>query len=196
MSGWDDLGGRGAPDFTVRPISSWPGEMPREHRWSQFKAPVAATWQLLARELEHLGARQVVVELAITEADLRLDGLTRARAIASHPGVVISFESRHGPLRYATAEFMRWQDNLRAIALGLEALRAVDRYGISRRGEQYRGWRALTTGADDEATVERGRALIREAGSVAAALHATHPDRGGNPTDLRSVLLARYAGVG
>jgi hypothetical protein len=34
-----------------------------------------------------------------------------------------------------------WQDNLRAVALGLEALRRVERYGIAQRGEQYAGWR-------------------------------------------------------
>ena len=50
-------------------------------------------------------------------------------------------------LVYATDCCMFWQHNLRSIALGLEALRAVDRYGISRRGEQYAGFRAaLTTG--------------------------------------------------
>ena len=35
--------------------------------------------------------------------------------------------------------------NLRSIALGLKALRAVDRYGVSRRGEQYAGFRAALT---------------------------------------------------
>jgi hypothetical protein len=33
--------------------------------------------------------------------------------------------------------------NARAIALGLEALRKVDRYRITKRGEQYTGWSAL-----------------------------------------------------
>jgi hypothetical protein len=36
-----------------------------------------------------------------------------------------------------------WQANVRAIALALEALRAVDRYGVTKRGEQYQGWTAL-----------------------------------------------------
>ena len=50
-------------------------------------------------------------------------------------------------LVYATDCCVFWQHNLRSIALGLEALRAVDRYGISRRGQQYAGFRAaLTTG--------------------------------------------------
>ncbi len=48
-------------------------------------------------------------------------------------------------LVYATDACEFWQHNVRSIALGLEALRAVDRYGISRRGEQYAGFRAALT---------------------------------------------------
>lgn len=51
-------------------------------------------------------------------------------------------------LVYATDACQDWRHNVRSIALGLEALRAVDRYGISRRGEQYAGFRgALPAGA-------------------------------------------------
>ncbi len=35
---------------------------------------------------------------------------------------------------------------MRAVALSLQALRAVDRYGVTKRGEQYVGWRAITSG--------------------------------------------------
>lgn len=38
-----------------------------------------------------------------------------------------------------------WQHNVRSIALGLGSLRAVDRYGISSRGEQYAGFRGALT---------------------------------------------------
>jgi hypothetical protein len=48
-------------------------------------------------------------------------------------------------LIYATDACELWQHNVRSIALGLEALRAVDRYGITRRGEQYAGFRAALT---------------------------------------------------
>lgn len=43
-------------------------------------------------------------------------------------------------LVYATDTCVLWQHNVRSIALGLEALRAVDRYGITKRGEQYAGF--------------------------------------------------------
>jgi hypothetical protein len=73
--------------------------------------------------------------------------------------VILSFETKkYGPMRYFTDVFggrgwyrssggyqslPGWQMNARAIALGLESLRKVDRYGIASRGEQYTGWSAL-----------------------------------------------------
>lgn len=132
--------------ITYRPISTYPGTptSPGRRRRAPFSAGWASSTKLLRRELDHLGAKNVVLELALREEDIRLDGIPRAGARQpDHPGVVISFESIHGPLRYATDVFDRWQDNMRAIALGLEALRRVDRYGIVKRGEQYAGWKQI-----------------------------------------------------
>jgi hypothetical protein len=135
------------PNVTIthRPIQIWPGELTGWHsrRASNFKATYTTTLDLLDREVYHLGADRAVLQLALTERDIRNDGLPRAQARPSHPGVILAFESTYGPLQYATDAFTTWQDNLRAIALGLEALRKVDRYGITRNGTQYTGFRAL-----------------------------------------------------
>jgi hypothetical protein len=45
-----------------------------------------------------------------------------------------------------------WQHNVYAIAKSLEALRLVDRYGVTRRGEQYTGWKALPAGSGEVST--------------------------------------------
>jgi hypothetical protein len=59
-------------------------------------------------------------------------------------------------------------------ALGLEALRAVSRYGITTGlGEQYAGFLRLETGAADP---ERGRRLVEEAGGIRPAIKRWHPD--------------------
>lgn len=44
-------------------------------------------------------------------------------------------------------------------------------------------------------TLERGRELIRRHGSVKAALHATHPDHGGERGEFEAVLAARDSTV-
>jgi hypothetical protein len=136
-----------------------------------------------------LGARQVIVELAIRELDLRLDGKPYAGARPEHPGVTVAFDSKHGPLKYTADKFATWQENLRAIALGLEALRKVDRYGMTSRGEQYAGWKALAAGPS--AAADRGAELIHEYGTVRDALKATHPDHGGNVEDFNAVQAYR-----
>jgi hypothetical protein len=150
---WEELRELG---LTVRPIEQWPGARTPEH--ARAHSPFKAGWQVtvrdLLRELRALDAKQTVLNLAVTDADLRVDGLPRANARLSDAGVVVAFDSMHGPLRYACDRFWSWQENLRAVALGLEALRKVSRYGIATDGQQYRGYRAL--GGHDPRVRPRG----------------------------------------
>lgn len=177
--------------FRPIPVGGWPAEFSRRRTSDQFSATWAQTERLLESEIAKLGADFYVIELALHESDIRIDGRPRARAIPRHPGAIVSFESKHGPLRYGTDAFPRWQSNVRAIALGLEALRRVDRYGIGKRGEQYVGWKQLGAGDGDKA--QRGRELIAEHGGETAALKATHPDHGGDREDFEAVQAARGA---
>lgn len=179
--------------ITCRPLSDFPAEFKTAdayHRPDQFSASWQSTIDLLWRELDHLEARNPVIELDVTEADIHFrTGMPKANVTPNYPGVIVSFDSVHGPLRYGTDAFARWQSNVRAIALGLEALRKVDRYGIGKRGEQYVGWRQLAAGGD----IQRGRELIAEHGGVRNALRATHPDHGGDADDFHAVQAARQA---
>ena len=110
--------------------------------------------------------------------------------VPAHPGIEVSFESRHGRLVYATDVCVFWEHNVRSIALGLEALRAVDRYGITRRGEQYAGWKQLGQGSNGS-SAQLGADLVAHHGGVREALLATHPDHGGDPEDFAAVQAYR-----
>jgi hypothetical protein len=138
--------------YEIRPLGHWTDPETTDRAGSgRFRAAWQSTLDLLAFETGQLDAGLVVVQIDVKEGDLRRDGMLKSRAVVGHPGVAVSFESRFGPLRYATDRYEPrwsgdppgWQANTRAIALALEALRAVDRYGVTRRGEQYRGWSAL-----------------------------------------------------
>lgn len=178
-----------------RPLSVWPHKSTPYHlRRSRytFKAPWKSTLNLLDRELRQIDAYNIIVGCCLREQDIRNDGWPRGNAPEPyHPGVEVSFDSSHGRLVYATDVCERWEHNLRAIGLGLEALRAVDRHGITRSGEQYAGFKALPS--PQASLVERGRQIIREnGGDVRRALGATHPDReGGNEEDFKAVTAAR-----
>lgn len=132
--------------LTTRPIDSWPRPETLGRGYSPFKATYRSTLQLLDRELSMLNAKNPVLQIDVREIDLRLDGQLRANARAQGPRVCLAFDSKHGPLKYHCDRWNDWQANLRGIALGLEAQRKLERYGITSRGEQYTGWKALGTG--------------------------------------------------
>lgn len=208
--------------ITLRPFDNPPAS---GGTYSPFTAKLGETLNLLGRELEMVEAKQIVLQVGYRDRDLRLDGMPRASARMEHDAVALSFESRFGPLRYETNEFIGrsyqnqegWSTNLRAIALGLEALRRIDRYGISRRGEQYTGWRQLPQSTDpveqivtkvDAAKVIHAEvedlydiadiaddgspgAGAHQADAIREALMRAHPDKGGDATRFRKVQRAR-----
>jgi hypothetical protein len=161
---------------TFRPLDRPPAAIGGTRR-SPFTASWSSTVELLARELRMLAPKTTIMEIDLRDIDFRNDGLPRADRHARTPGIVLTMiRTRHGhDLRYEVVEFDRWHDNVRAIALGLEALRAVDRYGVTRRGEQYAGWKALPMSATTP-SADRGKALIDKVGGIDAALRMTHPD--------------------
>lgn len=131
------------PGWAIRPLTD-PATIPAEGLVSPFLAPWSSTLDLVARELDYLRATHTVLELETP--------LGATVTAATGPRVRLSFDSRIGPLSYATGRFgtatdaQPWKANVRAIALGLQALRSVDRYGITRGGEQYTGWLKLPAG--------------------------------------------------
>jgi hypothetical protein len=169
---------------------------------SPFSAPWRATTDLLDRELWALGVRaEYVLMIDVTERDLKLDGGLRANARPASPAVAIAFTTgRLGDLMFACGKFRDWHDNVHAIALGLEALRKVDRYGITKSAEQYKGWSALPPGTpmppaelslNDALTILADLSgmpvYVNNAQSVNAArrvgVRRHHPDTGGDPEE-------------
>lgn len=178
---------------------------------SLFKATWSDTLALLDYEAARLNdGRDTLVTIAVDlpERAFRLDG--GLRADHPHPtstGVVVSFDSRHGALTYRSDQYNAgyswqtryltgWQANVRAVALGLEALRAIDRYGISHTGEQYRGFAALPASSGVNMTYDNAIGLIatlagwtnsmvrdNPARGYRLARKAAHPDADGGSAD-------------
>jgi hypothetical protein len=153
--------------FETRPLPAvWPGGVrtpPGERRIGPFRATWNATMELLEQELRLLDAKEpVVIEAGYEPFEIRQDGRPRANARPRDPAVIISFTGRAGALRIGCDVYVMDRANLRAIALTLESLRAVDRYGATRRGEQYQGWQALPVQAG--LTVQEAESFIRTYG--------------------------------
>lgn len=172
--------------YTVRPLSDRTA-FTGKHKPNPFRATWSNTLKVLGRELDALKAKDVVLELDVLESAIRLDGMLYANAKVGSPAVRIAFESSHGPLTYACDSYRGkwsddppdWQINVRAIALGLEALRAVDRYGITERGEQYAGFKALPAGRampSSHMTSEQAYDVLCEILGPEVVVHEDVPD--------------------
>ena len=170
---------------------------------TQFRAKLPDTLKLLRTEIDAVTAigslGDPIIQLDVDRDDLRLDGGLRAKTRPRTGAVAVSFMSQHGPLmfrcdQYVTSHYNQgeaWHHNLRAIALTLQSLRAVARYGATASGEQYAGFRQIEAGNAglpvDQAQLALRKWLVlipdqrpTEADWRAALRRArrdTHPDR-------------------
>ena len=205
--------------YQIRPLSPWPGAVTASRKSSGvFQADWDSTLALLRDEVDKLdGQYPVIIQIDVGELDLRQDGMLKTRAhVGPFPGVIVSFTSRHGPLQYVsdayeqryTGSLPGWQANVRAVALALEALRAVDRYGVSKRGEQYSGWKALPRGGSGFGSADEAEQWMRKYYASDRGNHGPgdelplgelhrrmarmlHPDAGGSVADWDRLDNAR-----
>lgn len=175
------------------------------------RAPFRVSYQfrldLLEAELKKLGATDIVIQAQFEAREIRNDGWPRSTARPKGPAIVLSFKSSKGPLSFPCDTYTDWEDNLYAIALSLEALRAVDRYGVTQRAEQYRGWTQLPPPAAKVVFFDRMHAsawLSQTAGVVdgqpltgdalesayRTAAKRLHPDRGGSTEEFQVLTEA------
>lgn len=185
------------------PIGEWPGVMTSRRTLSPFSATLTSTLALLKRELRELGAKNTEMLIAISPGAFTLAGRPYANAKPDHPGIILSFDTSFGHLSYPADQYTTWQDNLRAVALSLEALRKVDRYGVTKRSEQYRGFLAIEATAAPAGFATADAALtwlgrVTDTNPLAnppyvvlrKAQRRAHPDAGGDTALFQRVSLA------
>lgn len=92
-------------------------------------------------EVRRLNGRDLVVSSNIK---LRIDGLPRSdQRIPDDPGVAVYFERKAVRLAFACDKYDRPEHNLRAIAMHLEALRGMERWGVGSLDQAFAGYQAL-----------------------------------------------------
>ena len=187
------------------PVTAHPHRSPFATNWNDTLELLAKETHLLAPTGTSRNKHLVVLQVQATLRDIRIDGGLRANARLDGHGVVISFESRKGPLRFSCDTFitpsdrqLSYQANVRAIALGLEALRLVDRYGVARTGQQYTGFasiEAVNLRAPEDIIAKYSHLSVTEVKADPKrarrlALINAHPDHGGSRDDLSQVQKA------
>jgi hypothetical protein len=148
----------------------------------------------LTGELGRLGATSVVIS---TNVPVRNDGLPYASAsLPKDPGVAVYFKLSKKDRCLACDRYHRLPDNMAAIAGHIEALRAIERYGVGTLDQAFAGYTALPPAADawwlvfnlpQSATLDQVDARFRE------LARAAHPDAGGNHNDMARLTAAREA---
>jgi hypothetical protein len=192
-------------DLRFRPLEKWKETKPLRWVNGQFRMPWNKTLDALEEELKKLKARDIIVEAGFKLAEIRNDGWPRGGAEPSHPGVILYFTKGKDTLRFACGTYQSWRQNIHAIYLTLESLRAVDRYGATAGQEQYTGFKQLPPSSKEIWSAETAAiwlcartpwcatsdALLRNYDDFRRAYRecasALHPDKGGS-ADLFQAL--------
>lgn len=190
---------------TFRPLGKWPGkETPSYHRKrAAFRIGYADRLNCLDHELAKLNAKDIIIQAQFEPKEIRQDGWPRSSARPKGPAIIVSFKGSKGPLSFPCDRYTSWEDNLYAIALSLEALRAVDRHGVTQNAEQYKGWQQIAAPAATsfstaleasawiarKASVVDGRPLSGEALTFAywTVAKTLHPDTGGDAMEFQKL---------
>jgi hypothetical protein len=176
-----------------------------------FQAPIEQTLGEIDYELSLLSASDISLATAHTRQTRA--GNPDVGAAPSDRGVLLEYYTDAGHYQLPSRRYARWQANLRAIYLTLEALRGVDRWGVGREGAQYTGYAALPPGDQPSGIRSREQAafILVEASSIdiapaallnapellpaviRAARAAVHPDRiGDSPKTAEVDAAAQY----
>lgn len=137
-------------------VSRYPLEWPAGWRraanrvYSAFRSKSSGSlrpltvYQAIARledELRRLKARNVTIS---TNVRLRQDGIPRSdEAEPRDPGAAVYFSFRGKATVFACDRYTRVADNIAAIAAHVEALRAIERYGVGSLDQALAGYKAL-----------------------------------------------------
>lgn len=166
----------------------------RRQGFSRTRLTVGDGLNRLTGEVRRLGASQVIIS---SNLQLRNDGLPFANQgkMLADPGVAVYFKLKNQPRVLACDKWDSAADNMAAIAGHIEAIRAVDRYGVGTLEQAFAGYSALPAQAASwfivlefdqpptsfDVVEERYRALAQK----------HHPDRGGNSETMAKINAAR-----
>lgn len=150
----------------------------------------AKSRDLLLKEIRLLGGKETIISSNIP---LRRDGLPYANT--SQPddiGVAVYFKYKDKAMCFASDSYYKVEDNMRALALTIAAIRGMERWGASDMMERaFTGFLQLASpmafdwrdvlGISTDASYEDAEAAYKTARSIA------HPDKGGTPEDFNKV---------
>jgi hypothetical protein len=179
---------------------SWPVGFPRTkyRKRAPYKASVAPARDQVLRELRLMGSPdwQVVIS-SNAPVSSRTMQMLAIKAEPSDPGIAVYFRRKDKPFVIACDQWDRMADNLRAVALTIEALRGLDRWGCSEMLERvFQGFAALPAPESvattwwDVLSVDRRDSLDTIEMMFKAKMRKAHPDMGGSVAEAQRLNKA------
>lgn len=185
----------GWPRTKFRGVAPFFSKTDSEFGQRQRKRSMQEATDFLARELGLLKASKEVLS---SNVRLRIDGLPRSdQGQPADPGAAVYFELKGKPVSLACDKWSRVEDNVWAIAKHIEALRGQERWGVGSVEQAFRGYMALPSIGESEAStwwrvlgVHANASVdqVKEAYRLLARKH--HPDAGGDPEMFQRVQRA------
>lgn len=183
---------------------NWPMGWPRtKYRESSRLAryPFGQARDDVYRELERLGATNVIISSNLAT---RLDGIPRSGQRApDDTGIAVYFDLNGRNQCIPCDKWYSVEQNLRAIAKTIEALRGIERWGAKEMVDAaFRGFEALPESVVVppqpwyvvlEIESDADKETIRAAYTKLAKLH--HPDYGGTDEDFNRIKKAYEEGI-
>lgn len=179
----------------------WPPGKPRTataaRRHARFKTSFAQARNSLIAEIRRLGGTYPIFSSDIPR---RNDGLpyADARPKSGDSGIAVYFKHKGKQLCFACDCYLTVDDNMHAIALTIEALRGIARWGTGDMMEAaFTGFTALPAPGESDQNewwkvlglaVNASPEQVKEAYRILVKKH--HPDVGGDPELLRRVTAA------
>lgn len=183
----------------------WPAgwKRSRADQYGRFHVGFAKSRDLLLKEIRLLGGRDSIISSNIP---LRRDGLPYANTNQpDDTGVAVYFKYKDKSMCFASDSYRKVEDNMRALALTIGAIRGMERWGASDMMERaFTGFLQLASpmsfdwrdvlGINTDADWSEAEAAYKTARSSA------HPDKGGSPEAFNRVeeafkVAKQYYGV-
>lgn len=163
---------------------------------SRFKVTMDSAQRFLHLEINRLGGRELIVS---TNIPVRKDGMLYADWMSKKiddPGVAIYFKYKGKDISMCCDQYERIWENVYALGKGIEALRGMDRWGVSDFLERaFTGFTAIPETIETfncfdilEITSKADRNEIKQAYHKKAMI--LHPDKGGDPAEFNKLKVA------
>lgn len=168
---------------------------------SRFKSTPDRAQHFLMNELSRLGAKSVILS---TNVPLRKDGGIYSDYMLKKiddPGVAVYFKYQGKDITMCCDQYQYVWENVLALGKGIEALRGMERWGVSEFLERaFTGFKALpestnskkwfeVLGVPPTATSEQVKEAFRQKAKN------VHPDTGGSDREFLELQLAYQEGL-